>query len=475
MTAQPPAPADETAARQVLLLRAVEEAGDSALWTADDRAWATRLARETAGSDPARFVATRAAHAMQRLRARDATLQRGLDHQPGVGPWLLLAMALGLAAGVVVDQIGPAQRINLLAPPIWLLVAWNLLVYAAIATQALLPWKPLPGLRRRLAALWAPRRTAAGALHTHALDWARLSAPLNSARAALLLHAAAAALALGVVAGLYLRGLVLDYRAGWQSTFLTPAQVHAVLDLGLAPAQALTGLSLPDVDALAALRVSAASQAQGAAAPWLHLYAATLALFVIGPRLLLAAAAGGRVVWRSRRFTLPWSEPYFQALQRQATGRAPRAWALPHAGAIDAAAALSLQSLLTAAVGPDLQLRLGDPVGLGHEDDAARCTPPADTTLVLVLVDLASTPEAEAQGRLLATLAAAAPTCQRLLLVDEAAFVTRFGALPQRLQDRRQAWQHLADTQGVGLLLTDLSQPAPTPQRVDPLRRCLGL
>ena len=138
---------------------------------------------------------------------------------------------------------------------------------AAIATQALLPWKPLPGLRRRLAALWAPRRTAAGALHTHALDWARLSAPLNSARAALLLHVAAAALALGVVAGLYLRGLVLDYRAGWQSTFLTPAQVHAVLDLGLAPARALTGLSLPDVDALAALRVSAASQAQGAAAP----------------------------------------------------------------------------------------------------------------------------------------------------------------------------------------------------------------
>jgi len=302
-----------------------------------------------------------------------------------------------------------------------------------------------------------------------------VSAPLNSARAALLLHAAAAALALGVVAGLYLRGLVLDYRAGWQSTFLGPAQVHAVLDLGLAPARALTGQPLPDVDAITALRVSAGSPAQGLAAPWLHLYAATLALFVIGPRLLLAIAAAWRVRWRSRHWPLPWHEPYFQALLRQAAGRAPRAWALPHAAPVSASAALSLQALLAAAGGPDLQLRVADPVGLGQEDDAARCTPPADTTLVLVLVDLASTPEAEAQGRLLATLAAAAPTCQRLLLVDEAAFVTRFGALPQRLQDRRQAWQHLADTQGVGLLLTDLSQPAPTPQRVDPLRRCLGL
>ena len=83
--------------------------------------------------------------------------------------------------------------------------------------------------------------------------------------------------------------------------------------------------------------------------------------------------------------TVPASTPTAPNAYAQATGRAPRAWALPHAGAINAAAALSLQALLTAAGGPDLQLRLGDPVGLGHEDDAARCTPPADTTLVLVL------------------------------------------------------------------------------------------
>jgi hypothetical protein len=475
VTPQPIATVDETAARQVLLLRAVEEAGDNALWTAEDRAWATRLARDTAGRDPARFVSTRAAHAMQRLRARDASLQRALDHRPRVGPWLLLAVALGLAAGVAFDRIGTAQRINLLAPPIWLLVAWNLLVYAAIAVQSVLPWSPVPGLRRRLAALWTPPRATAGPLHTHALHWARLSAPLNGARAALLLHAAAAALALGVVAGLYLRGLVLDYRAGWQSTFLAPAQVHAALDLGLAPARALTGLPMPDVDAIAALRVTAEAPAQGPAAPWLHLYAATLALFVIGPRLLLAAAAAWRVGWRSRHWSLPASDPYFQALLRQAAGRVPRAWALPHATPVSASAALSLQALLIAAGGPELQLRLGDPVGLGQEDDAARCTPPSDTTLVLVLVDLASTPEAEAQGRLLTTLAAAAPGCQRLLLVDEAAFVARFGALPQRLHDRRQAWLQLAAAHGVTLLPTDLSQPAPAPQSVAQLRRSLGL
>lgn len=474
VTPHPSAPVDETTARQVLLLRAVEEAGDSALWTADDRAWATRLARETAGSDPVRFVGSRAAHAMQRLRARDATLQRGSDRRPGVGPWLLLAVSIGLAAGVAVDQIGPAQRINLLAPPIWLLVVWNLLVYAALAVQPLLPWTPVPGLRRRLAALWAPPRATAGPLHVHALDWARVSAPLNIARAALLLHAAAAALALGVVAGLYLRGLVLDYRAGWQSTFLGAAQVHAVLDLGLAPARALTGLPLPDVDAIAALRVSAASPAQGLAAPWLHLYAATLALFVIGPRLLLATAAAWRVRWRSRHWPLPWHEPYFQALLRQAAGRAPRAWALPHAAPVSASAALSLQALLVAAGGPDLQLRVADPVGLGQEDDAARCTPPADTTLVLVLVDLASTPEAEAHGRLLATLAASAPSCPRLLLVDEAAFMARFAALPKRLQDRRQAWQQLADGHAVPLLLVDLSLPSPSAASVASMRRLTG-
>ena len=66
-------------------------------------------------------------------------------------------------------------------------------------------------------------------------DWARVAAPLYAARAARILHLAAAALALGVIAGLYVRGLAFEYRATWESTFLDPAQVRALLAAALAP------------------------------------------------------------------------------------------------------------------------------------------------------------------------------------------------------------------------------------------------
>jgi hypothetical protein len=210
----PPHPTvDESTARQVLLLRAYEAgSGDDSGWTVDDQAWATRLARESLGAqpDPARFVAERARHAVQRLRSRDPAIGRWLDRRFSLAPWLLAAAVLGLAAGVAVDQIGPAQRINLLAPPVWLLVLWNLLVFAALGVQALLPNAAVRGLRQRLPHLWTPRAADSGPRQRLGLAWAQASAPLNAARVALLLHTAAALLALGVMAGLYLRGLVLD-------------------------------------------------------------------------------------------------------------------------------------------------------------------------------------------------------------------------------------------------------------------------
>jgi hypothetical protein len=472
-----PAPLDETAARQVLLLRAYETGvDDRGGWTVEDQAWATRLARESLGADvdPSRFVSERARHAVQRLRGRDPALGRWLDRHFSLAPWLLAAAALGLGAGVVVDQIGPDQRINLLAPPIWLLVLWNLLVFAAIGVQALIPRPNLWGLRQRLPRLWTPRAPADGPRQRLAVAWAQATAPLNAARVALLLHVAAALLALGVVAGLYLRGMVLDYRVAWQSTFLDAPAVHRVLQVLLAPAAAATGIDVPGVASIAALRVTAGTAAQGPGGPWLHLYATTLALFVIGPRLLLAAAAGWRTRRLGARWALPWHEPYFQALLQAGQGQVPTVWVLPHGAALAAPSMLGLRALLGAALGPDLRLQVAEPVAHGDEDDLARCTPPADATIALVLVDLASTPEAEAQGRLLQTLAQAAARCTRVLLVDASAFTARFAHLPQRLQERRQAWQDLAGVHGVPWLAETLAAPTPAPETVAALRRLLG-
>ena len=292
----------EDQARQVMLLQAQESAGDAPQWQLEDRRWATRQAVATVGEQaaPETFVVARAALALQRLLPRDPAAQRWLGRRAWHPAWVALALLLGLVAGLAVDQLGLPQRVNLLAPAVWAVVAWNLFVYAAL----LLPLK-LQGVRG-----WLSRWALRGHEHV-AMAWARHAAPLTGARLALVLHAAAATLALGLVAGLYLRGLVLDYRAGWQSTFATVDQVQTALRWLLAPASFVTGIAVPDV---APLRVGPGADATVTAAPWIHLLAATLLLAVVLPRSLLAWRAGVRAARLTQRFPLPLDTPYFEAL-----------------------------------------------------------------------------------------------------------------------------------------------------------------
>ena len=297
----------EDEARQVLLLQARELAQDTkdapaSPWTAEDRAWATRQAVSAVGEQatPEPWVLARTALALQRLLPKDAVAKAWLQRRVWHPAWAVLAAILGLAAGLAVDQLGPPQRVNLLAPAVWAVVAWNALVYVGL----LLP-NPWHGFRRWLSQGLQKGDASLGRL------WAQHAAPLTLSRLALVLHMAAAALAAGLMAGLYLRGLVLDYRAGWQSTFLDAPTVQAGLNLLLAPAQALTGIQVPDV---APLRLAPGVDAQATAAPWIHLLAVTLAWVVVLPRLLLAAAAARRARRLSARFPLPLDTPYFEAL-----------------------------------------------------------------------------------------------------------------------------------------------------------------
>ncbi len=473
MDRRPDFPIGEAAARELLLLRAFE-AQDHPTWTEADRDWATRVARASLGDDdrPGRLLVERTRHAMQRLAPREASVRTALAARVSLRPWAVLVVLLGLALGVVVDHIGPAQRINLLAPPIWVLVAWNLLVIAWIVLQPLLPARPPGRLRRWLAGAWQPRTGRGDALQRFRADWLRTSAPLNVARAAFVLHLGAAALALGLLGGMYLRGLVLDYRAGWQSTFLGADAVHALLAPALAPASALTGIPVPDAAALAAMEVGPQQPPQAPAAPWLHLYAATLGLFVIGPRLLLAVLARVQI-WRlQRRLPLPLQDPWFQQWLRPAGGLAGTVWLLPHAAPVAAATALALQAALDGLSQGRARLQAAPPVPYGEEDQPAATTPPPDTAAVLLLVDMASTPEAEVHGRLLDRLAAAAPGARRVLLVDEAGFVQRLAGNDRRLDERRQAWQQMGDAHGTPVVSADLSAPAA--QQTAALRAALG-
>lgn len=489
-SADPLAPArlDEAAVRRVLLVQAVED-GDppASLWSPEDAAWAGRLAGETAApaggpeASPARWLEERARHACERLLPRDAALAASTS-PPRLGRWCAAVAAGAFAIGVAADSLAGGQRIDLLAPPWLALLVWNLGVMAALAVGALLRRgaPPASGLRRAIGRLvqrlpQLPRTSghggSAAAVTRFAQRWGERAAALTAARAALLVHTAAAALALGLVAGLYLRGLVLDFRAGWQSTFLDAGAVHALLGVLLGPASALTGIALPGVEGIAALRVGAAAvavtsptTATAPAADWIHLLAATLALAVVLPRALLAVAAAARAAWLARRIELPLADPYFARLLAAARRVAPQVQVLPHGAAPGAAAALGLRALLAATLGPldDARgLRLEAPVRYGDEDGAPPGPPPG-TTLRLALVDLAATPEAEAHGRWLQALRAASPP-PLVLLADESAWQRRFGTLPARTAERRAAWQALAAAHGIGFASATLEDAATAP------------
>ena len=185
--------------------------------------------------------------------------------------WLVIFAAFLLGIGS--DSLGSASHtVNILAPPLLLLMLWNLAVYVLIAANSLFKSRhfKLPKLHQ----------TEAIAL----------------ARGTTVMHWAAAALALGALLAMYWRGLVFDYQAMWQSTFLSASSAHQLVQTILTPAAWLSSLfggpAFPDLQTFEQLRAPA-SQGENAAR-WIHWYAVTVFWVVLLPRCLLA-------LWSNRK------------------------------------------------------------------------------------------------------------------------------------------------------------------------------
>ena len=462
----------EADARNALLVRAFEMPL-AAPWTEADREWASAEAARLAGeqAEPQRLIATRATLAAVRLTQRDAGIAAvvaACSPHAGLGAAVLLIAA---AVGLAIDAIGPTDRINILAPPLLALIAWNLVVYAAMALRAL-SRRSSPGLFRQLGAL-ALHQLIARTLHRIAPDrqgaharfaaaWAGASRELTLARIAMLLHLAAAALALGALNSLYLRGLAFEYRAGWDSTFLDAATVQHLLSVVLAPASTLTGVPLPDAAQLDALRFS--SGVGENAAGWIHLYAVTVGLFVLLPRGVLAGVAAWRARQWKREFPLPLQQAYFQHLVRAQSGTPVAVCVLPYSYHLSPDAAAGLCDVTDYAFGPRTELTLAPAVALGAEDEIDALLPASarSAAVVLPLFALSSTPERENHGAFVHALASRCAAHARfIVLVDESGFRLRFGAAEHatRLAQRRHAWQRMLQDLGHTPVFVDLSAP----------------
>jgi hypothetical protein len=168
----------------------------------------------------------------------------------------------------------------------------------------------------------------------------------------------------------------------------------------------------------------------------------------VAHRLALAALSDA-----ARRAVLP-------ALVRLQRGGAAHLQVWPYAFTPSPQATLALRTLLADAFGARVGLGIAPTVAYGGEDDVALAVDPV-TTHGLVLFDLNATPEAETHGRFIQRVAAALPAGAAIaVLIDEATFRQRFGALSERITQRQNAWRACCESLGLTTVFVDLDAGA---------------
>jgi len=322
----------------------------------------------------------------------------------------------------------------------------------------------------------------AEALGRFTREWFAAARPLLVARAARVLHLSAAALGIGLILGLYVRGIAFDYRAGWESTFLDASQARALLSVIYGPASLVTGIAIPDAAVLEGMRSNGAAGGERAA-PWIHLLAATVALFVVLPRVALSLAGTLFITRWSRRAPLPASlAAYFRGALGGSIGRG-LVTVVPYAYEPSADARAGLRALLPRALGESLTLDSRAAVRYGEEDEFVRELDAAGKTDVVVLLfNLAATPEEENHGDVIAGvrdwLAAGQPRPQLLVLVDEGPYAERMATdgATGRIAERRDAWRQFVAAHGLAACSVNLAAAGRVevpPEQVDLLRGAL--
>jgi hypothetical protein len=443
---------------------AAKAAGELARWHASER-------RTPVAGDV--FLARRAELLLARLAERQRRLVRAADALRW-RPWVGIVVPLAaLVFGALVQQIDDRHHINILAFPLLVIVLWNLVMYALLVLATLVSLgrggQTATGLRSWIDRLGRGRvmrmnGTAGTAFAAFAGDWLQRSASLNRQRAARVLHVAAALLAIGAIAGLYVRGLALEYRAGWESTFLDATQVHALLSTLLGPAAQWLGMPFPTVEEIGALRFESGSGGENAAR-WIHWYALTVGALVVVPRLLLAAWAGARERYLSRHFPVDLADPVYARLLAGFSPHPVRLRVVPYSYTMDESAERGLTTVAHALLGDSAEVALRPSVPYGAESAAAQGLDPKDpsATMTLALFALSATPESENHGAFLDALRAAVGRIA--VLVDESGYRRRLGGqagAEQRIAERRAAWEAFCSARGLAMASLDLTTPEPT-------------
>ena len=477
---------NEQVARNVTLVKAIESADTShEVLSEDDRMYASRSAKELAqwqaadsASKPTveHFLQQRSEQLIKRLSERNAAFASFYKRMNG-GRLLSLLPLVSLVLGFVLDRIADPHRVDLLSAPLLAILAWNVLVYVIMLVWLFIPrrtgWAS-ESLMRKLALGTGslPRKLPKGlasGVAQFAGEWTEASTPLARARLAGTMHLAAALFAAGAIASLYMRGLMTEYAAGWESTFLNAAEVHSILAWLFTPAMIVFGLPGFSESQVAALHFSQSATGAGAGSLWVHLYAGTLVLFVVLPRLLMAAVAHLRALRLERWFPIDLDQPYFRQFAEHAGVTEPGVLrVLPYSFTVDEGRDKGLAVLAVKMLGERSRVILRPPCSYGEDPAVAlHGVDLADpsVTSTAILFGIAATPEREAHGAYIDYIARAKVRGLKVLL-DESGYLERTGSQPgneQRMAERVHLWRQFCDYHGVPATLVNLQHPEKYP------------
>src|SRR5258706_5663351 len=406
---------DEKRARQILLAQAIETADTQGKLISDverdelDR----RAIEETRSSGAVRpdigaALCARAARVLEIVARRDAGLA-SLQDAPTWRQSLVWGLPLlALLLGILTDQVANPHRVDLLSLPLLAIVLWNLAIYVALAIALLRKaghagdtTDPALGGIRRLAARFVdtPRqsgRTRAEIRARFLVSWQTVAARLNGQRVTMVLHLAAAAWGAGVALSLFIRGLVVEYKIGWESTFLSAEQVRAWLTGLFRPVLALFSMAPFTLSEISAMRFDAGNvAATESGRRWVYLYAGLLLIVVIIPRLALAAFAWARVKLAARRLSIDLSESYFQQLIDRLIPARVKLWVQSHRDADRQALSSVLQQHAERNTGDVLMTTpTGDALQLAMLSSSTALTTPGGTALSTIRARLFGPPAA---------------------------------------------------------------------------------
>ncbi len=430
---------------KILRVRAVEETDAAGLVL--NAAMRRAASQEMAGQgDAAKFLAGRAS-------LLDGKISGPAMAAPKLPGWIKWSgWSVALITGWWLAALDQVHEINLLALPLIAVLTWNAAIMLLSLFHGLrhVPADAPSPLMEKLATRVMSHEDAKGnspaAVRFREMAWPVMLRRI-SFRLRAWLHIGAALLALGSAVGMYARGWSREYRAVWESTLLNEKSTRVFFNALFAPASRITGVAIP-LDQLPDMRRRAdvAAKKSGEALPWIHLYAATLGLWVILPRLLLAGleqSRAARIMLLSLQ-SAGWKD-YTANLRAAIEGDGAAACVLAHGLVIDDAAKDRWRRLAYAKwrdVGPvECQS-----IPVGGETEFVAAWKPAATRL-LVVFNLSVTPEIEVHRALVESLMAMA-TGPLLLALDDSEMKKRsagFSDAAQRLAGRMELWKQIME------------------------------